>query len=97
MQGQQGLFSNMQFGFKEGVRCTEASFTILESITHMLERGSQVLGCFLDVREACDTVWIYGLLFKFSEFGIKGRMWLVIRNLYTGVKLRSSTLKSSQN
>ena len=33
---QMGLFSNMQFGFKEGVGCTEASFTILESINHML-------------------------------------------------------------
>ena len=53
----------------------------------MLERGSKVFGCFLDVRKAFDTVWIDGLLFKlFSEFGIKGRMWLVIRNLYTGVK-----------
>ena len=32
-------------------------------------------------------IWIDGLLFKqFSEFGINGRMWLVIRNLYTGVK-----------
>ena len=84
---QQGLFSNMQFGFKEGVGCTEASFTILESINHMLERGSKVFGCFLDVRKAFDTVWIDGLLFKlFSEFGIKGCLWLVIRNLYTGVK-----------
>ena len=83
---QQGLFSNMQFGFKEGVGCPEASFTILESINHMLERSSKVFGCFLDVRKAFDTVWIDGLLFKlFSEFGIKG-MWLVIRNLYTGVK-----------
>ena len=83
---QQGLFSNMQFGFREGVGCIEASFTILESINHMLERGSKVFGCFLDVRKAFDTVWIDGLLFKlFSEFGIKGRMWLVIRNLYTGV------------
>ena len=84
---QQGLFSYMQFGFNEGVGCTEASFTILESINHMLERGSKVFGCFLYVRKAFDTVWIDGLLFKlFSEFGIKGRMWLVIRNLYTGVK-----------
>ena len=84
---QQGLFSNMQFGFKEGVGCTEASFTILESINHVLERGSKVFGCFLDVRKAFDTVWIDSLLFKlFSEFGIKGRMWLVIRNLYTCVK-----------
>ena len=43
---QQGLFSNMQFGFKEGVGCTEASFTILESINHMLERGSKVFWVF---------------------------------------------------
>ena len=43
---QQGLFSNMQFCFKEGVACTEASFTILESINHMLERRSKSLGVF---------------------------------------------------
>ena len=84
---QMGLFSNMQFGFKEGVGCTEASFTILESINHMLEHGNKVFGCFLDVRKAFDTVWIDGLLFKlFSEFGIRGRMWLAIRGLYTGIK-----------
>ena len=29
---------DMQFGFKEGVGCTEASFTILKTINHMLER-----------------------------------------------------------
>ena len=44
---QMGLFSNMQFGFKEGVGCTEASFTILESINHMLERGNKGLVVFL--------------------------------------------------
>ena len=32
--------------------CTEASFTILETINHMLERGSKVFSCFLDVRKA---------------------------------------------
>ena len=61
---QMGLFSNMQFGFKEGVGCTEASFTILQSINHMLERGNKVFSCFLDVRKAFDTVSIDGLLFK---------------------------------
>ena len=44
----------MQFGFQEGVGCVEASFTILETISHMLERGSKILGHFLDVHKAFD-------------------------------------------
>ena len=84
---QKGYFSQMQFGFQEGVGCVEASFTILETISHMLERGSKIFGCFLDVRKAFDTVWIACLLFKlFTELGIEERMWLAIKDLYTGVK-----------
>ena len=84
---QMEFFSEMQFGFQEGVGCTEASFTIIETINHMLERGSKVLGCFLDVHQAFHTVWIDGLLYElFLELGIKGRMWLAIRDLYTNVK-----------
>ena len=82
-----GFFSNMQFGFQEGVGCIEASFIILETINHMLERGSKIFSCFLDVRKAFDTVWIDGLLFKlFTELGINCRMWLAIKDLYTNVK-----------
>ena len=79
-------FSELQFGSREGVGCIEASFTILETINHMLQQGSKVFSCFLDVRKAFDTVWIEGLLFKlFSELCINGRMWLVIKDLYTNV------------
>ena len=64
---QAGYFSEMQFGFQEG--CIEASFTILETTDHMLDRGSKIFGCFLDVRKAFDTVWIDGLMYKlFSDF-----------------------------
>ena len=53
----------------------------------MLERGNKVFGCFRDVREAFDTVWIDGLLFKlFSYLGINGRMWLAIKDMYTDIK-----------
>ena len=53
----------------------------------MLERGGKVFSCFLDVRKAFDTVWIDGILYKlFSELGIGGRMWKVIKDLYSNVK-----------
>ena len=72
-----------------GIGCIEASFTILETINHMLERGCKVFSCFLDVRKVFDTVWIDGLLFKlFSELGIKGRMWLAIKDFCTNVKAK---------
>ena len=61
---QKGFFSEIQFGFQEGIGCIEASFTILETINHMLERGCKIFSCFLDVRKAFDTVWIDGLLYK---------------------------------
>ena len=32
LAGESAYFSNLQFGFQEGVGCLEASFTILESI-----------------------------------------------------------------
>ena len=47
----------------------------------MLERGSKIFSCFLDVRKAFDTVWSDGLL-------INGRMWLEIIDLYRNVKVR---------
>ena len=82
-----GFFSEMQFGFQEGVGCTEASFTVLETINQMLECSSKVFSCFLDVRKAFDTVWIDGILYKlFSELGIGGRMWKVMKYLYTNIK-----------
>ena len=83
------FFSHLQFGFQEGAGCIEASFTILETINHYLERGSKIFGCFLDVRKAFDTVWIDGLFCKlFTELGMNGRFWLVLKDLYTDVNAK---------
>ena len=82
-------FSKLQFSLREGVGCIETFFTIMETINHVLERTSEVFSCFLDVCKAFDTVSIDGLLFKlFSELGVKGRMWLAIKDLHTNVKAK---------
>ena len=65
----------------------DASFTILETINHIVECGSKVFSCFIDFRKAFDTVWIDRILYKlFSKLGIGSRMWKVIKDLYTNVK-----------
>ena len=83
---ERNYFSDLQFGFKEGVGCIEASFTILETINHIIERGGKVFACYLDVKKAFDTVWIDGLLFKlFFDLGIDSKFWLILKDLYTDI------------
>ena len=62
-----GYFSQLQFGFREGVSCIDVSFVISESINHLIEREDKAFACFFAVvvvfyiRKAFDTVWVDGL------------------------------------
>ena len=57
---------------------------INEAINHFVERGSKVFACFLDVREAFDTVWTDGLFFKlFSELKVQGKILSIVKTLYS--------------
>ena len=49
---QNQFFSDMQMGFQESVGCTDAFFLIFEAINHMLEQGSRIFSCYLDVQKA---------------------------------------------
>ena len=84
---EKGYYSHLQFGFKEGVSCLEASYVISETINHLTERGGRVFACFLDVRKAFDTVWIDGLLYKLKhELNVDPKIWLVTRKLYKALE-----------
>ena len=80
---EQNYFSDLQFGFSNGVGCIEASYVISESVNQAVEQGDKVFACFLDVRKAFDTVWHNGLLFKlYEELSTDSGLWLIIRDLY---------------
>ena len=54
----------MQFGFKEGVGCTEGSLRFLESINHMLSGVVKSLGVFSTFEK---LLILYGLTAYFSN------------------------------
>ena len=84
---ERGYFSQLQFGFREGVNCLDTSFVVSESINHLTERRGKAFVCFLDVRKAFDTFLIDGLLYEPTyELGIDPKMWLIIKELFSCVK-----------
>ena len=48
--------SHLQFGFKPGCSTTHCTGLVKSVVSHYLNRGSQVFGCFLDASKAFDLV-----------------------------------------
>ena len=65
LASERNFFSDLQFGFKEGVGCIEASFTVLETTNHIIERGGKVFACYLDVKK---LLALFGLMDCCSKF-----------------------------
>ena len=51
----------LQFGFKKGVGCSEAIFTLRANIDYFKDRGSSVFVAALDISKAFATVSHYKL------------------------------------
>ena len=63
--GENAYFSNLQFGFQEGVGCLEASFTILESIN--LKGVTKFLHAFLMFAKPLILFGLTGCYTRFSQ------------------------------
>ena len=83
---QRGFFSEMQFGFQEGVVCTEASFVILETIISW-NGGAKFSVAFLTFLKRSTTCGLTVCCTSYSQsWELAAGMWLAIKDLYTGVK-----------
>jgi hypothetical protein len=86
-----------QFGFRKGHNTTLAIIDIVNMIETELSSKKYVLGLFLDLKKAFDTVDINILLYKLNHYGIRGHVlswfksYLLNRKQFTHVNGISSS------
>ena len=67
-----------QFGSRKHHSTSHAIITLVERVTKALDRGKYIVGVFLDLKKAFDTVDLCILLNKIEKYGISGNLlnWL---------------------
>ena len=67
------MFYNYQFGFRKSHSTSHAIITIVERVLKALDMGKYVVGVFLNLKKAFDTVDHTILLRKLEQYGIRGK------------------------
>ena len=78
------IICDEQFGFRKGFSTDMALLTTVDHITASLDSGLNVVGLFLDLKKAFDTVDYDVLLRKLSFYGIRGNALLLCQNYLNG-------------
>ena len=68
------IFYQYQFGFRKHHSTNHAIITLVERVTKALDTGKYIVGVFLDLKKAFDTVDHSILLKKLEKYGIRGNM-----------------------
>lgn len=80
------IISDAQFGFKSDYSTVDAIF-ILESLISKYIQGKKRLYCsFIDLKRAFDSVYRDGLWYKLLKQGLNGKVFQIIRSIYSDVK-----------
>ena len=80
-----------QAGFRKNHRTSDHIFvlrTIIDKYVLNAKKGSKLYACFIDLRKAFDTVWHDGLLLKLQKAGINGKIYKVIKSMYSSSQSR---------
>lgn len=80
-----------QAGFRKNFSTSDNLF-ILKSLIDIAQlQHNKLYCCFIDFKQAFDTVWRVGLWQKLRESGFKGKCYNLIKNLYKDIKSKVST------
>ena len=68
------ILYDFQFGFRKNHSTSMALFEVVEMIIKELDSKNNVMGIFLDLQKAFDTVNVDILLYKLSCYGVRGHL-----------------------
>ena len=89
-----------QFGFRRQHSTNHSVITLVEKNTNALDKGKVVVGCFLDLKKAFDSVNHRILISKLRTYGIRGHIlqwfesYLKNRKQFVQIKNFKSQIKS---
>ena len=75
-----------QIGFRKGYSTLNHVFSLKSLIDIFFSKKKKLYCAFIDFKKAFDTVWRSGLWIKLISFGITGKLFNVVRNIYDNVK-----------
>ena len=76
------LFQDHMMGFRPNMRTSNNLFVLKTLTDKQLHKNEKLYSGFVDFSKAFDTVWRKGLVAKLRAFGICGKMFDIIENLY---------------
>ena len=91
------IITSSQAGFRKQHSTTDNIF-IIKSLIDIVRSGKKKLYCcFVDFKQAFDTVWRDGLWSKLVQYRINGKCFKVIHNLYKDIKSKVMTKEGTSN
>jgi len=87
------LLSISQIGFEKNSSTADHILTLRTIIDKYTQNSQKLYACFVDFKQAFDTVWHTGLLSKLKTMGIQGFFFKIIESMYSktqiGIKINN--------
>ena len=81
------IIHNNQAGFRKNHRTVDHIFTMKTIVDKYINKRQNIYVCFVDFAKAFDSVWRIGLFHKLLKNNINGKVYRLIKNMYTNTKL----------